>query len=127
MNPNRPTPSSPVKALLVAVAAIAASLSLTSVASAAANVPSVRPERLALTYTVVDADNDPYAGIYLRDDTRKAAEALHTLGVMTYCLTLDPDADAYVKRIFGANNYTIIDRVQRLPEKLPALFASLTS
>ena len=73
MNPNRPTPSSPVKALLVAVAAIAASLSLTSVASAAANVPSVRPERLALTYTVVDADNDPYAGIYLRDDTRMAA------------------------------------------------------
>jgi nitric oxide reductase activation protein len=31
-----------------------------------------------------------------------------------------------VKRIFGANNYTIVDHVDRLPEKLPALFASLT-
>ena len=41
-------------------------------------------------------------------------------------LTLDPNADAYVKRIFGANNYTIVDHVARLPEKLPALFASLT-
>lgn len=33
---------------------------------------AIRPERLALTYTVVDADNDPYSGIYLRDDTRMA-------------------------------------------------------
>jgi nitric oxide reductase activation protein len=32
-----------------------------------------------------------------------------------------------VKRIFGENNYTIIDNVDRLPEKLPTLFASLTS
>ena len=45
---------------------------------------------------------------------------------MSYCLTLDPEADRDVERIFGANHYTIVDRVQRLPEKLPALFASLT-
>jgi nitric oxide reductase NorD protein len=32
-----------------------------------------------------------------------------------------------VKRIFGMNNYTIIDHVNRLPEKLPVLFATLTS
>jgi nitric oxide reductase activation protein len=32
-----------------------------------------------------------------------------------------------VKRIFGENHYTIIDNVNRLPEKLPTLFASLTS
>jgi len=31
-----------------------------------------------------------------------------------------------VKRIFGANNYTIVDHVDRLPEKLPTLFANLT-
>ena len=46
---------------------------------------------------------------------------------MSYCLTLDPEADRYVERIFGANNYTIIDQVERLPEKLPRLFMSLTS
>lgn len=34
--------------------------------------------------------------------------------------------DTYVTRIFGENNYTIIDNVDRLPEKLPTLFASLT-
>jgi nitric oxide reductase NorD protein len=48
-------------------------------------------------------------------------------GVFTYCLTLDPQADHYVKRIFGQNNYMILDHVNRLPEKLPTLFASLTS
>lgn len=31
------------------------------------------------------------------------------------------------KRIFGENNYTIIDNVDRLPENLPQLFSSLTS
>jgi len=54
-------------------------------------------------------------------------EELYTQGVMTYCLSLDPNADAYVKRIFGSNHYTVIDHVDRLPEKLPVLFASLTS
>jgi nitric oxide reductase activation protein len=32
-------------------------------------------------------------------------------------LTLDPQADAYVKRIFGENNYTIVDNVEKLPEQ----------
>ena len=46
---------------------------------------------------------------------------------MTYCLSQDPNADTYFKRIFGANNYTVIDHVDRLSEKLPVLFASPTS
>lgn len=59
-------------------------------------------------------------------DTRKAVEELATGGVATYCLTLDPKADDYVSRIFGPNRYTIIDHVQRLPERLPQLFIGLT-
>ncbi|MBL8444551.1 MAG: hypothetical protein JNK52_10940, partial [Zoogloeaceae bacterium] len=47
-------------------------------------------------------------------------------GVQSYCLTLDQAADQYVERIFGANRYTIVDDVRRLPERLPSLFASLT-
>ena len=54
-------------------------------------------------------------------------EELYSTGVLTYCLTLDPNADDYVKRIFGTNNYTIIDHVDKLPEQLPTLFASLTA
>ena len=73
------------------------------------------------------ADVDERDPQHLRHDTKKAVEELYSKGVLSYCLTLDPNADDYVKRIFGANNYTIIDNVNRLPEKLPTLFASLTA
>ncbi|MDT8382865.1 MAG: VWA domain-containing protein [Gammaproteobacteria bacterium] len=89
-----------------------------------------QPERRKLLLIVTDgepADIDERDPQHLRHDTRKAVEELHSRGVLSYCLTLDPQADNYVKRIFGENNYTIIDNVQRLPEKLPQLFASLTS
>ena len=89
-----------------------------------------QPERRKLLLLVTDgepADIDERDPQHLRHDTKKAVEELYSKGVMTYCLTLDADADAYVKRIFGMNNYTIIDHVDRLPEKLPVLFATLTS
>ncbi|MEC3861547.1 VWA domain-containing protein [Mesobacterium sp. TK19101] len=89
-----------------------------------------QPERRKLILLVTDgepADIDERDPQHLRHDTRKAVEELYGKGVFTYCLTLDPNADSYVKRIFGLNNYTIVDHVDRLPEKLPTLFASLTS
>jgi hypothetical protein len=89
-----------------------------------------QPERRKLLLIVTDgepADIDERDPQHLRHDTKKAVEELYSKGILSYCLTLDADADAYVKRIFGENHYTIIDNVQRLPEKLPQLFASLTS
>ena len=89
-----------------------------------------QPERRKLLLLVTDgepADIDERDPQHLRHDTKKAVEELYTQGVLSYCLTLDPNADSYVKRIFGENHYTIIDNVERLPEKLPTLFASLTS
>ena len=87
-------------------------------------------EKRKLILLVTDgepADIDERDPQHLRHDTKKAVEELYGTGVLTYCLTLDPNADNYVKRIFGENNYTIIDNVDRLPEKLPTLFASLTA
>ncbi len=72
------------------------------------------------------ADIDVRDPQYLRQDTKKTVEELASQGVMTYCLTLDPHADDYVSRIFGPRGYTVVDHVQRLPEKLPALFMGLT-
>jgi hypothetical protein len=89
-----------------------------------------QPERRKLLLLVTDgepADIDERDPQHLRHDTRKAVEELYSKGILTYCLTLDPNADTYVKRIFGVNNYTIVDHVDRLPERLPTLFASLTS
>jgi hypothetical protein len=89
-----------------------------------------QPERRKLLLLVTDgepSDIDERDPQHLRHDTKKAVDELYSKGILTYCLTLDPNADTYVKRIFGANNYTIVDHVDRLPEKLPTLFASLTS
>ena len=88
-----------------------------------------RSERHKLLLIVTDgepADIDERDPQYLRMDAKRAAVELQQQGISSYCLTLDPDADRYVERIFGANNYTIVDQVERLPEKLPALFANLT-
>ncbi|MEY2341699.1 hypothetical protein AB4090_06275 [Acidithiobacillus sp. IBUN Pt1247-S3] len=46
-------------------------------------------------------------------------------GIFSYCISLDPQADDYVSHIFG-RQYTVIDQIVRLPEKLPALFMALT-
>ena len=69
----------------------------------------------------VDAD-DQYL---LIADTAMAVKELDQAGVYTYCINLDPDADEYVRDIFG-NQYTVIDKVESLPEKLPRLFMALT-
>ena len=72
------------------------------------------------------ADVDVRDPQYLRHDTKKAVEEAGRSGVLTYCMSLDPRADQYVSRIFGARNFMVVDKVERLPEKLPLLYAGLT-
>ena len=65
----------------------------------------------------------------LIEDARKTVQKLDQGGIYTYCINLDvnvkPGEDDYVMDIFG-NQYTIIDKIERLPEKLPKLFMALT-
>ncbi len=72
------------------------------------------------------ADIDVTDPVQLRADTRKAVEELDTQGITTFCLSLDPKADEYVREIFG-NRWRVLDRIERLPEQLPMLYLSLTS
>ncbi len=91
---------------------------------------SNQPAQKRLVLLITDgepADIDERDPQYLRHDAKKAVEDLAMQGVYTYCLTLDPNADRYVARIFGENNYSIVDNVERLPERLPNVFAALTS
>ena len=88
-----------------------------------------QPSNKKLLLVITDgepADNDVRDPQYLRYDARKAVEDLTQAGIAPYCLSLDPRADQYVSRIFGANNYVVLDHVQRLPEKLPILYMGLT-
>ncbi len=71
------------------------------------------------------SDIDVHDDRLLIEDSRKAVQEADQEGIYTYCINLDPHADSYVRDIFG-NHYTVIDRVERLPEQLPRLFMALT-
>ncbi|MDD2721166.1 MAG: VWA domain-containing protein [Gallionella sp.] len=71
------------------------------------------------------ADIDVHDSQLLIQDARQAVNELDQDGIYSYCINLDPKADEYVRDIFG-KQYTIVDRVAQLPEKLPQLFISLT-
>jgi hypothetical protein len=61
----------------------------------------------------------------LVQDARQAVKERAAQGITTYCISLDAKADAYVQDIFG-KQFTVVDRIATLPEKLPKLFMRLT-
>lgn len=73
------------------------------------------------------ADIDVTDDRLLIEDTHKAVEELSSKGIYTHCISLDKKADEYIQDIFGNTGYTVIDHVEKLPEKLPMLFTALTS
>ncbi|HRQ05235.1 MAG TPA: nitric oxide reductase activation protein NorD [Nitrosomonas halophila] len=95
----------------------------------AASFLKQQPKNKKILFVITDgepADNDVRDPQYLRFDTKRAVEELAREGITTYALSLDPHADQYVSRIFGPNNFTVLDHVEKLPEKLPMLYMGLT-
>ncbi|MFP5418200.1 MAG: nitric oxide reductase activation protein NorD [Gammaproteobacteria bacterium] len=89
----------------------------------------LQPKSKKVLFVITDgepADNDVRDPQYLRFDTKRAVEELAREGITVYALSLDPHADQYVARIFGASHFTVLDKVERLPEKLPMLYMGLT-
>lgn len=62
---------------------------------------------------------------YLVEDARKAVAWLSHLGVDVFCVGLDSGGDSYLHRIFGHRNVLLIDRLERLPEQLTAIYFRL--
>jgi len=94
----------------------------------AAHYLAARPADKKLMLILTDgrpSDIDTHDEQLLVEDTRQAVKELDREGIFTYCISLDPKADEYVSGIFG-RQYTVIDNIQRLPEKLPELFLALT-
>ncbi len=94
----------------------------------AAHYLSARPADKKLMLVLTDgqpADVDAQDERLLIEDARQAVKELDRDGIFTYCISLDPKADEYVSDIFG-RQYTVVDNIQRLPEKLPELFLALT-
>ena len=83
-------------------------------------------KRLLLVLTDGEpADVDVSDPQHLIGDAAQAVRELDRLGLYTHCISLDPKADAYVGRIFGGR-WTVIDRVEQLPRRLPEVFLALT-
>ena len=94
----------------------------------AAHYLQARPADKKLMLILTDgqpADVDVQDERLLIEDARQAVKELDREGIFTYCISLDPKADEYVSDIFG-RQYTVVDNIQRLPEKLPELFMALT-
>ena len=71
------------------------------------------------------ADIDVKDENLLIQDARQAVKELSQQGIYSYCINLDAKADEYVRDIFG-KQYTVVDHIAQLPEKLPKLFMALT-
>jgi hypothetical protein len=71
------------------------------------------------------SDVDTHDERLLIEDARQAVKELDQQGIFPYCISLDPKADEYVGDIFG-RQFTVIDHIERLPERLPQLFMALT-
>jgi hypothetical protein len=94
----------------------------------AAHYLGARPADKKLMLILTDgkpSDVDAHDERLLVEDARQAVKEIDREGIFTYCISLDPKADEYVSDIFG-RQYTVIDNIQRLPEKLPELFMALT-
>jgi len=94
----------------------------------AAHYLGARPADKKLMLILTDgrpSDVDTHDERLLVEDARQAVKELDQQGIFTYCISLDPKADEYVGDIFG-RQFTVIDHIERLPEKLPALFMALT-
>ena len=98
----------------------------------AAHTLGARPADKKLLLVLTDgkpSDVDAHDERLLIEDARQAVKELDRDNIFTYCISLDAQlkagADDYVAEIFG-RQYTVIDHVERLPERLPQLFMALT-
>jgi len=89
-----------------------------------------RPAHRRLLLIITDgepSDIDVSDRKYLVEDARKAVIGLANAGLDTFCVGLDSGGDSYLTRIFGRRNVVQIDRLERLPERLPLLYFRLTA
>lgn len=71
--------------------------------------------------------DDGYKEDYSLEDTRMALREARTKGIEPVCITIDKQADPYLRRMYGEVRYAVIDRVEGLPEKLPRIYHRLTA
>jgi Mg-chelatase subunit ChlD len=71
--------------------------------------------------------DDGYKDDYALEDTRKALREARHHHIDPFCVTIDREADAYLRRMYGDVEFAVIDRTESLPTKLPTIYRRLTA
>lgn len=66
-----------------------------------------------------------YKDDYALEDTKAALLEAKRRGIVPFCVTIDRESDAYLRRMYGDVGYAVIDRVETLPLKLPRIYRHL--
>jgi nitric oxide reductase activation protein len=68
-----------------------------------------------------------YKDEYSLEDTKAALREAKRQGIDPFCVTVDREADSYLRRMYGDVHYTVIDRVEALPTKLPRIYQKMAT
>ncbi|MBI4400825.1 MAG: VWA domain-containing protein [Nitrospirae bacterium] len=87
-----------------------------------------RPARVRLLILISDGKplDEGYAEEYSLEDTKMALREARMQGIEPFCITVDRDADDYLRRMYGEVRFLIIDHAGALPERLPRVYQQLT-
>ncbi|MCW8972235.1 MAG: VWA domain-containing protein [Gammaproteobacteria bacterium] len=89
-----------------------------------------QPNRQRLLLILTDGkpnDLDQYEGRYGIEDTRQAVVEARRQGLRPFCVTIDRQGSDYLPYLFGNAGYVVIRKPTELPQRLPLLYAQLTS
>jgi nitric oxide reductase activation protein len=71
--------------------------------------------------------DDGYKDEYSLEDTKAALREARQRGVHPFCITIDREADGYVRRMYGDVQFAVIDHLEALPMRLPRIYQRLTT
>jgi len=71
--------------------------------------------------------DDQYKDEYSLEDTKAALREARQRGVETFCVTIDREAETYLRRMYAEARYCVIQSVEALPTKLPLIYRQLTA
>lgn len=72
-------------------------------------------------------DRDGYRGRYGIEDTRRALFETSFQGIHPYCITIDAEAADYLPYMYGRANFSIVDRVEKLPFQISDVYRRITT
>jgi len=71
--------------------------------------------------------DDGYKDEYSLEDTKASLREARRRGVHPFCVTIDREADGYVRRMYGDVQFMVIDHIEALPMRLPRIYQRLTT